>query len=84
MTLTLYAGSNILFYNLFPLAATVVANTIFLSYITLYTPMKRFTYLNTSVGAIVGALPPYLGWAAAGGSLLALEPFIYFSYMLCW
>jgi heme O synthase-like polyprenyltransferase len=34
--------------------------------------MKRFTNFNTVFGALVGALPPYLGWAAAGGSLLSL------------
>ncbi|KAH9999217.1 hypothetical protein BJV74DRAFT_823650 [Russula compacta] len=35
-----------------------------------YTWMKRRTYWNTWVGAIVGAVPPLMGWAAVGGSLL--------------
>jgi protoheme IX farnesyltransferase len=34
-------------------------------YVLVYTPMKRFTWLNTSVGAIPGALPPMIGWAGA-------------------
>jgi protoheme IX farnesyltransferase len=41
----------------------------FLLYVLAYTPLKRFTSLSTAVGAVPGALPPVLGWAAAGGSL---------------
>jgi protoheme IX farnesyltransferase len=36
-------------------------------YSFIYTPMKRYTTLNTIVGAIPGALPPVIGWAAATG-----------------
>lgn len=36
----------------------------------LYTPLKRRTPLAILVGGLAGALPPLLGWAAAGGSLL--------------
>jgi protoheme IX farnesyltransferase len=39
------------------------------SYIGIYTPMKRKTSLCTLVGAVPGALPPVMGWAAARGSL---------------
>jgi len=35
------------------------------SYLFIYTPLKRITTLNTIVGAIPGALPPLMGWAAA-------------------
>ena len=34
-----------------------------------YTPLKRLTWLNTAVGAIPGALPPLMGWAASRGQL---------------
>ncbi|MCZ7647544.1 MAG: heme o synthase [Planctomycetota bacterium] len=37
-----------------------------LLYLFLYTPLKRITPLNTLVGAFPGALPPLIGWAAAG------------------
>ena len=40
-----------------------------LSYVGLYTPLKRWTSLATVVGAVPGALPPVLGWTAAGGEL---------------
>ncbi len=39
------------------------------SYVLAYTPLKRLTSLSTVVGAVPGALPPLMGWAAARGSL---------------
>lgn len=39
------------------------------SYVGIYTPLKRRTTLNTLVGAIPGALPPVMGWAAATGQI---------------
>jgi protoheme IX farnesyltransferase len=38
-------------------------------YVLVYTPLKRITWLNTSFGAIPGAIPPMAGWAAATGQL---------------
>ncbi len=38
-------------------------------YLFIYTPLKRVTWWNTAVGAIPGALPPLMGWAAARGEL---------------
>ena len=51
-----------------PLAALVAAFT-FASYVFIYTPLKRVTSLNTLIGAVPGALPPLIGWAAVRGSL---------------
>src|SRR5258706_9597729 len=39
------------------------------SYVWVYTPMKRYSSLNTVVGAVPGAIPPMMGWAAATGAL---------------
>jgi len=39
------------------------------SYLFIYTPLKRVTWLNTVVGAVPGALPPLMGWTAARGEL---------------
>jgi protoheme IX farnesyltransferase len=41
------------------------------SYVLAYTPLKRVTSLCTVVGAVPGAIPPLMGWAAARGSLSA-------------
>jgi protoheme IX farnesyltransferase len=50
------------------LTAWLALLTAFL-YVVIYTPMKRMTWLNTSLGAIPGALPPVGGWTAASGEL---------------
>jgi len=47
----------------------LLASATLLVYLLVYTPLKRITTLNTVVGAIPGALPPLIGWAAARGSL---------------
>ena len=39
------------------------------SYVLAYTPLKRVTSLCTLVGAVPGAIPPMMGWAAARGTL---------------
>jgi protoheme IX farnesyltransferase len=49
-----------------PLAVLVAAAT-FVCYVGVYTPLKRKTTLNTLIGAVPGALPPVIGWTAAGG-----------------
>ena len=46
------------------LAAEVAIST-FVLYVFVYTPLKTRTTLNTVIGAIPGALPPVIGWAAA-------------------
>lgn len=53
-----------LFVN--PLSGLVTATTV-VTYLGLYTPMKRSTPLCGIVGAIPGALPPVTGWVAAAG-----------------
>jgi protoheme IX farnesyltransferase len=53
-----------------PLTAGLGATSL-LSYVFVYTPLKRVTWLNTAVGAIPGGLPPLMGWAAARGELTA-------------
>ena len=65
-----------------PLAALVAFST-WASYLFLYTPLKRRSHLATLVGAVPGALPPVIGWAAASGSL---EPgaFILFAIVFLW
>jgi protoheme IX farnesyltransferase len=40
-----------------------------LTYVFIYTPLKRVTWLNTVVGAIPGGLPPLMGWTAARGQV---------------
>jgi protoheme IX farnesyltransferase len=51
-----------------PLPVAVTAFTL-VSYVLIYTPLKRHSTLNTLVGAVPGALPPVIGWTAVTGTL---------------
>lgn len=55
----------------------------FVLYALVYTPLKRVTSLCTAVGAVPGALPPVLGWLAAGGSLDGMA-FALFGMLFLW
>jgi len=55
-------------YFINPLSASIGLFTILL-YCPLYTISKRHSVYNTWLGAIVGALPPLIGWAACTGSI---------------
>jgi heme o synthase len=52
-------------------------------YLFIYTPLKRVTWLNTMVGAVPGALPPLMGWAAARGEL-AGGGWVLFAILALW
>ncbi|HEX4002746.1 MAG TPA: heme o synthase [Candidatus Acidoferrales bacterium] len=65
---TIVAGALWLAIGVNVLSALVALATSLL-YLGLYTPLKTRTPLSTAVGAIPGALPPLIGWAAARGSL---------------
>jgi protoheme IX farnesyltransferase len=64
------------------LASALAAVTI-ASYLLLYTPLKRVTSLATVVGAVPGALPPLIGWAAARGRL-GVEAWALFGILFLW
>ncbi|MBI2788532.1 MAG: protoheme IX farnesyltransferase [Elusimicrobia bacterium] len=62
------AGLLLLYWKVNGTACALTAFTL-ASYLLVYTPMKRFSPLSTWVGAVPGALPPVIGWTAAGGAL---------------
>jgi len=53
------------------------------SYLALYTPLKRTTPLCTVVGALPGAMPPLIGWAAASGKL-SLQAWVLYAMLFLW
>jgi protoheme IX farnesyltransferase len=64
------------------LAAMFTLLTIF-SYLGWYTPAKRRSRWSTEIGAIAGAFPPLIGWAAAEGTVTALG-WILFAVLVFW
>ncbi len=65
-----------------PLSALVAFVTWF-TYLFCYTPLKRRTSLSTLVGAVPGALPPVIGWAAARGAIDG-GAFVLFAILFLW
>jgi heme o synthase len=63
--------------------SSLIAGLTLVSYLAIYTPLKRRMPLCTFVGALPGAAPPLIGWAAASGSL-SLEPWVLYSMLFLW
>lgn len=61
----------------------ILAATTVISYVLMYTPLKRISTLNTVVGAIPGAIPPVMGWAAVRGSI-GTEAWVLFALLFFW
>ena len=60
-----------------------VISLIVVSYLFLYTPLKRKTSLCTLIGAVPGALPPVVGWVAARGTLTG-GAWVLFAILFLW
>jgi protoheme IX farnesyltransferase len=87
-TALIFGGVSATFGMIY-LAMTVNVLTSFLaavtliSYVFIYTPLKRITPLNTLVGAVPGALPPLMGWTAARGQI-TIEGWSLFAILFFW
>ncbi len=64
--------------------AAILAGVTIAIYVFIYTPMKKWTGLNTLVGAIPGALPPLIGWVGAGGGWLDAGGWFLFALLFFW
>jgi heme o synthase len=76
------AGTGILYFLTNPLTC-LVGILAFLSYLGIYTPLKRHSSLCTFVGAFPGAAPALMGWTAATGSL-NVGGWFFFLLLLVW
>ena len=63
--------------------ASLLAVVTLLSYLFLYTPLKRKTPLCTLIGAFSGAMPPLIGWSAASGRL-SLGAWVLYGMLFLW
>jgi protoheme IX farnesyltransferase len=76
------AGGAYLWILVNPLSSILALATL-ASYLLLYTPLKSRTHLCTAIGAIPGAAPPLIGWAAARGSL-SKEAWALYAILFLW
>lgn len=76
------AGPAIVWFGGNALAGVLTAVTI-VTYVLLYTPLKKVTPWSTEIGAIPGALPPLIGWVAAEGSVGWVGLFL-FAVLFVW
>lgn len=81
-TLMCIASLFLLFALVNPLSALFTLLTI-ISYLWWYTPAKRWSRWSTEIGAIAGAFPPLIGWAAGEGRVTALG-WILFTMLFFW
>jgi protoheme IX farnesyltransferase len=65
------------------LLASVLATLTLLTYLFVYTPLKRKTPMCVLVGAFPGAMPPLIGWAAASGRL-NIEAGMLYAMLFLW
>ena len=64
--------------------ASLLAALTLTSYLALYTPLKRKTPLCTFVGAVPGAMPTLIGWAAASDSISSEKAWILYAVLFLW
>ncbi|CAI0378248.1 unnamed protein product [Linum tenue] len=77
------AGTAMLACKTNMMAAGLAASNLVL-YAFVYTPLKQIHPVNTWVGAVVGAIPPLLGWAAASGGQISLNSMILPAALYFW
>jgi len=76
------SGGLLLWFGVNPLASVLALLTL-ITYLLIYTPLKKKTPLCTLIGAFPGAMPPLIGWAAARGSLNA-ESLVLYAILFLW
>lgn len=76
------AGFLILYFKLNPLSGWLGLSAMLL-YVFAYTPLKQYSPIAVFIGAIPGAIPPMLGWAASTGEI-GIEGLMLFSLQFVW
>lgn len=76
--------SSMAAYHMFVPFTWVVSNVVWLSYLLIYLPMKQKSEHNTLVGAVVGALPPFIGTFAQIGTLMDPCTLMLSAYIFSW
>ena len=82
--LVFFAGALACLYWAGGLLSAFMALIIVGVYNGVYTPLKRISAFALLVGAVVGALPPVLGWLCAGGAIVAPELLLLYGVYVLW
>jgi protoheme IX farnesyltransferase len=61
----------------------ILGLVVFVGYVLLYTPLKKYTSASTAIGALPGAMPPLMGWTASANEI-TLGAWILFSIIFLW
>jgi protoheme IX farnesyltransferase len=80
LSLALVSGPMLFGVNL---ATGLLGIAALVSYVAVYTPLKRHTDLALLVGAVPGAIPPLLGWSTATGTV-SLGGLLLFTFLFLW
>lgn len=84
ISIILIVMSLLLIYNLLGLTGVNIFMFAFIWYNAMYTPLKKKSALAVVPGAILGIIPPAIGWLVAGHSLLELEFIALALYFFIW
>ena len=76
--------ASICAYHQFVPFTFLVSSAVWFSYLCIYLPMKQNSSYNTLIGAIIGAVPPYIGTYAQTGALFDIPTFLLASYIFSW
>ena len=82
--LLLASGGLVVLLSVSGTAASLLGLGAMIWYLLVYTPLKRMTSFAVMAGTPCGALPPLIGWMAAGGDPLDPRPFCLVLIMLLW
>lgn len=76
--------SSLLVYHAFMPFTWVVSHSVWFTYLMLYLPMKQKSEYNTLVGAVVGAMPPFIGTFAHTGTIFDPTSALLAGYIFTW
>jgi len=83
-SLTLIFGGLLYLIMTVNMIAGIISAITAISYLAIYTPMKRVNFSNVIIGAVPGALPPVGGWAAATGNISEPGVWLLFAIVFLW
>jgi protoheme IX farnesyltransferase len=71
-------------YGAFHPFTWIISSTVWFSYLLAYIPMKQKSEYNTLAGAVVGALPPFIGTFAQTGIIFDVPTLLLSAYIFSW